>query len=114
MPRILFVVLPLALAAALTGAILWAFTAADFWESFGRIVADPWGVVSLVDLYVGFVLFAMVIYAVERGRPIAFAFILPTFLLGNVVPAVWLAYRAGRLLSASEADGPSGGASRRG
>jgi hypothetical protein len=87
------------LAAILTGTIIWAFGAASFWESFGRIIADPWGVVSLVDLYVGFIVASILIFMIERGGVIAWAVIIPTFFLGNVVTALWLAWRAPQLLA---------------
>jgi hypothetical protein len=91
-------VLGLALAAALTALIIWAFFAADFWSSFGAITADPWGIVSLADLYIGFVVTSVVMFAVERGRPFVWLIIIPVFFLGNVVTALWLAWRAGLLL----------------
>ena len=86
------------LAVALTGAIVWAFTAADFWVSFNQILADPWGVVTLVDLYTGFALMSVIIVLVERARPLAFVLVLLTLVLGNVVTAVWFAWRLPRLL----------------
>ena len=38
--------------------ILWAGVTTDFFESGAELIANPWGVVSLVDLYVGFILFS--------------------------------------------------------
>ncbi len=85
------------LAAILTAAIIWAFLTASFWESFGRIIVDPWGIVTLIDLYAGFVVSSVFILAIERGRWFAWALIIPIFLLGNVVTALWLAWRAAKL-----------------
>lgn len=87
----------LALAAALLGLIVWASLDTPIGESFARIVADPWGLVTLADLYLGFVLFSVVVAVVEPKRWIAVAVILSTFVLGNLVTAVWLVLRLPRL-----------------
>jgi hypothetical protein len=89
----------LALAGLLLAAIAWAAYSANFFESFGRIIADPWGIVTLIDLYLGFILISVVVHAVERGRLIAWLVIAPTFFLGNVVTALWLVWRAPRILA---------------
>ncbi|NPV84857.1 MAG: DUF1475 family protein [Anaerolineae bacterium] len=39
--------------------ILYAFVVGDFSAEGARLLSMPWGVVSLVDLYVGFVLFSI-------------------------------------------------------
>ena len=43
---------------AMTGVLLYGFTVGDFSSEGARILSMPWGVVSLVDLYVGFALFS--------------------------------------------------------
>jgi hypothetical protein len=45
-------------ALAMATVLVYGFAAGDFTGEGGRLLAMPWGVVSLVDLYVGFVLFA--------------------------------------------------------
>ena len=44
--------------AAMTGILLYAFTSGDFAAEGSKLLAMPWGIVSLVDLYVGFTLFS--------------------------------------------------------
>ena len=44
---------------AMTGALLNGFVNGSFFEDGSVILNNPWGIVSLVDLYVGFILFAM-------------------------------------------------------
>jgi hypothetical protein len=87
--RILTAILGLGLAAT----IVWAFTAAAFWESFAVISADAWGKVTLYDLYLGFFLFALFIAWVERRAVPALLWILPIPFLGNIWTALWLVVR---------------------
>ena len=56
------------------------------------MAADPWGLVALVDLYLGFVLIAVVMAFFERGA-VAVLWIVPVFVLGNVWAVVWLVVR---------------------
>jgi hypothetical protein len=46
----------------LAALIVWASMNANFGESFSAITADPWGIVSLVDLYLGFLIFAAFVF----------------------------------------------------
>ena len=43
---------------AMTGILIYGFTVGDFFTEGSRLLAMPWGIVSLVDLYVGFALFS--------------------------------------------------------
>lgn len=43
---------------AMTAALLYAFIAGDFAAEGRQILDMPWGIVSLIDLYTGFILFA--------------------------------------------------------
>lgn len=80
------------LGAAFAATIFWAVFAADFWLSFDAITADPWGVVTLADLYLGFFLIAIVIAFFERGMTSIF-WILPLPFLGNVWAVIWFVVR---------------------
>ncbi len=42
----------------MTAVLIYGFTAGDFLDEGKKLLAMPWGIVSLVDLYVGFVLFS--------------------------------------------------------
>jgi hypothetical protein len=77
----------------LTGAIIWAFGQAPFWPSVSAIMANPWGVVTVIDLYLGFLVFAIVIARFEPNRGLAIALIAALPVLGNVVSLGWLAWR---------------------
>ena len=43
---------------AMTGILIYGFTIGDFAAEGAKLLAMPWGIVSLVDLYVGFALFS--------------------------------------------------------
>ncbi len=80
---------------ALLVLIVWASATAgqSLTEAIAWLVSEPWGVVSLFDLYLGFFLIAVLIWVLEPNKAIALAFILPLPVLGNVWAAVWVAWR---------------------
>jgi len=43
---------------AMTAVLFYGFTTGDFSEDGSKILQNPWGIVSLVDLYTGFFLFS--------------------------------------------------------
>lgn len=43
---------------AMTVILIYGFKIGDFWSDGGKIIQNPWGIVSLVDLYTGFILFS--------------------------------------------------------
>ncbi len=43
---------------AMSVVLFYGFTVGDFSKDGAKIIANPWGIVSLVDLYVGFTLFS--------------------------------------------------------
>jgi hypothetical protein len=89
----------LAAAALLSAAIFWASQAAPFFAGFSAVLANPWGVVTLIDLYAGFLFAGALIWLIEPDKRLAATLILITLVLGNVVPLVWLAARGLRILS---------------
>jgi hypothetical protein len=80
------------LAGLLIALIAWAYGQASLAESFKIIIRDPWGVVMLVDLYIGFIVAAVLFSLVERPW-VALLLMLASFVLGNIVAALWLAAR---------------------
>jgi hypothetical protein len=53
--------------AAMTGILIYAFTFGDFFAEGSKLLAMPWGIVSLVDLYVGFTIFSCWIVFREKA-----------------------------------------------
>ncbi|MBU3731314.1 MAG: hypothetical protein FGM26_07210 [Beijerinckiaceae bacterium] len=76
----------------LTAAIIWAIGEKPMGESFSAMIRDPWGVVTLIDLYWGFIAFAVVVSWFEKPWVTAILFVL-LCVLGNVVSMLWLAFR---------------------
>ena len=52
---------------AMTAVLVYGFTIGDFSGEGARLLAMPWGIVSLVDLYVGFTLFSCWIVYREKA-----------------------------------------------
>jgi hypothetical protein len=88
----------LAAALILGAAIVWAGATASFSASFAKIANDPWGVVTLIDLYAAFLVSGFLIWRFEASKPLALALIVLTLGLGSLVPLLWLAFRAGPAL----------------
>ena len=55
-----------------------------------EMAANPWGRATLIDLYVGFFLFALWIFHRERSKARAAGWLVATCLLGNLVPCVYV------------------------
>ena len=78
-----------ALGIGLTVLIILAALEAPINESFGRITEDFWGWTALADLYLGFILIAIVIAHFEENKGVAIFWIVPLFFLGNIWSALW-------------------------
>jgi len=52
---------------AMTSILIYGFTIGDFASEGAKILSMPWGIVSLVDLYVGFALFSCWIVFREKA-----------------------------------------------
>jgi hypothetical protein len=52
---------------AMSAVLVYGFTVGDFAGEGARLLAMPWGIVSLVDLYVGFALFSCWIVFREKA-----------------------------------------------
>ena len=81
------------LGAAFGGVVVYASLRGDFGAEFGAITMLPWGQVTLADLYLGFFFTALAVFAVERSWKARLFWALPTFVLGNVWPAIWIVVR---------------------
>jgi hypothetical protein len=78
--------------------VFWAMTQGDFWTLGQALVANPWGLVTLVDIYAGFIITGLIIAGLERWKPWTFGLMLLSFVLGNFVYAGWGLWRGARML----------------
>lgn len=76
----------------LTALIVWAIWVGNFRIEGAWLTSNPWGIVSLADLYLGLIISAAIIGLVEKPLN-ALLWILPLPVLGNVWTIVWLVYR---------------------
>jgi len=67
---------------AMTVALVYGFTVGDFFGEGGQLTAMPWGIVSLVDLYTGFILFSGWIIYREKSLPVAILWTIAMMTLG--------------------------------
>lgn len=67
---------------AMTAVLLNGFINGDFGKDGGELLRNPWGVVSFVDLYVGFALFSLWIGFREKNIFLAVFWILLMMVLG--------------------------------
>lgn len=77
-------------ALAMAGAILNGFINGDFGEDGAALLRNPWGVVSLVDLYVGFILFSLWIGFREARASVAAVWIVFMMVLGFFTASVYV------------------------
>ncbi len=72
------------------GIIIYAVIVGDFWAEGAILTSMPWGIVSLVDLYTGFILFAGWIAYREKSLLRSIAWIAPLMVLGFVWACVYI------------------------
>jgi uncharacterized membrane protein YdjX (TVP38/TMEM64 family) len=67
---------------AMTAVLVYGFTVGDFLSEGSQLASMPWGIVSLVDLYTGFILFSGWIIYREKSLAIALLWTLALMVLG--------------------------------
>ena len=74
---------------AMSTVLAYGFTVGNFAADGRAILANPWGIVSLVDLYVGFSLFSIWIVYRERSGIRAVVWVILMMVLGFVTGALY-------------------------
>ncbi len=74
---------------AMTAVLIYGFTIGDFSGEGSQLLSMPWGIVSLVDLYTGFVLFSGWIIYREKSLPIAIMWTIAMMTLGFFAGALY-------------------------
>jgi hypothetical protein len=67
---------------AMTAVLIYGFAAGDFAEEGKQLLSMPWGIVSLVDLYVGFILFSGWIVYREKSAVRSVIWVILMMILG--------------------------------
>ena len=67
---------------AMTVVLIYGFTVGNFAEEGKQLLSMPWGIVSLVDLYVGFILFSGWIVYREKSAVRSVVWVILMMLLG--------------------------------
>ena len=93
------------LAVAFTAMIGWASVRGDFGAEFAAITSMPWGQVSLVDLYVGFGLYAGAVWVIEDKLSMKLLWALPVIVLGNAWSLIWVAVRWDKIMARMKSSG---------
>ncbi len=75
---------------AMTGALVYGFTVGDFGMDGGEILRNPWGIVSLVDLYTGFILFSAWIVYREESLVLSAVWVVLMMVLGFFTASLYV------------------------
>jgi len=67
---------------AMTAVLIYGFTVGDFFGEGSQLMSMPWGIVSLVDLYTGFILFSGWIIYREKSLAVALLWTVAMMTLG--------------------------------
>lgn len=77
---------------AMTGGLVNGFISGDFFADGAELLANPWGVMSMIDLYVGFTLFSMWIAFRETKLLAKVIWIAAMMILGFFTGALYVLY----------------------
>jgi len=74
---------------AMTAVLIYGFTIGDFFSEGSQLASMPWGIVSLVDLYTGFILFSGWIIYREKSLSVAILWTIGMMILGFFVGSLY-------------------------
>ena len=75
---------------AMTIGLVNGFINGDFLVDGAALLANPWGIMSMIDLYVGFTLFSMWIVYREKNPWIAVIWVIAMMVLGFFTGALYI------------------------
>jgi len=75
---------------AMVAVLLNGFIIGDFSRDGAELLANPWGIVSVVDLYVGFIIFSMWIAFREKNTFLAIIWIILMMVFGFLTACVYI------------------------
>lgn len=71
------------------GILIYGFTQGNFGKAGEFFFNDPWGIVSLVDVYVGFIFFCAWIFYREKNVLVAVIWSIAIMILGNLPTGIY-------------------------
>jgi hypothetical protein len=74
---------------AMTAVLIYGFTVGDFGEEGSILLSMPWGIVSMVDLYVGFTLFSGWIIYREKSPVRSIVWVILMMVLGSFTASLY-------------------------
>lgn len=75
---------------AMTVVLVFAFTQGDFFKEGAQLLSMPWGIVSMVDLYVGFTLFSAWIIYREKSVAASLIWVVLMMVLGFFTASLYI------------------------
>lgn len=78
---------------------IYASRTESFWRSLKTVMALKWGRQVVIDLYLGLLLFNFFVYLNEGSALAMLAWLLPTLILGNIVPLIYFVVSFQSLIS---------------
>lgn len=75
---------------AMTAGLINAFVNGDFLADGGALLGNPWGVMAMIDLYVGFVLFSIWIVYRERTLWKIILWIVTLMIFGFLIGSIYI------------------------
>jgi len=87
---------------AMSAVLIYGFTVGDFQSDGAQLLSNPWGVVSMVDLYTGFILFSAWIVYREESPSLSIIWVVLMMVLGFFTASLYV------FLALSSSDGDWG------
>lgn len=75
---------------AMSVVLVFAFTQGDFFSEGSQLLSMPWGIVSMVDLYVGFTLFSGWIVYREKSIGVSLIWVILMMVLGFFTASLYI------------------------
>jgi hypothetical protein len=75
---------------AMGAALIYGFTIGDFSGEGAILVRMPWGIISLIDVYTGFILFCCWVVFREKSLLRAVAWTVAVMILGNFITSLYV------------------------
>lgn len=94
--------LAVALLILLLGCIVWASMESDVFVGLEQLMANRWGLTTLVDIYIALTFIGVWIGVMENSVIKGVVWTISLYLLGNVATLIYFIYRATKSSSFSE------------